>query len=535
MVFIMDNQNKTDDQPVSATPADDPGKNKEELDKTLNRISHEDEESEAQGIAQNLGLPYINLNSLPIEPKVLLLIPKELAERYRVVAFLRDNNNKVHLATTNPESTELRSYIEQLSNDTREEFLLAFASKASLSYALNLYAKLAPTTQAEDQVHVTEELEKKFDAKLASIEEMKTKITEVSTSDVLEVIFAGAIKNDASDIHLEPEENDLRVRFRVDGILQDVADLPSVVYKQVINRIKFLSKLKLDVNHPQDGRFTIDVNGEEVDIRVATLPATYGEAVVMRLLPKKKSFLTLDNLGFRPDAQAAIDEATARPQGMVLNTGPTGSGKTTTLYAILHKLNTPETKIITMENPVEYRIDGIEQIQVDPENQTAFLDILKGALRQDPNVMMIGEIRDGESASIALQSAMTGHLVLSTLHTNSAPSAYARMIEIGVPPYLMAGTVNLIIAQRLVRRIHDVCKGKGCAECNNTGFKGRVALVEVLKPTAEIEELIMRKASLREFEETAKRIGMKTMHEDGMEKVAAGITTKEEVERVTME
>lgn len=533
----MNDQNTQDEDELQNTssPSDDPKKNKEQLDKTLNRIGHEDEEREAQGIAQSIGLPYVNLSSYPIEPKVLMLIPEEEAKKYRLVAFLRDNDNKVHLATDFPQNESLTSFIEGKSNDLNEDFLLSFTSKTGLDHSLDLYRTLAPDKAVDETVRVTEDLEKNFDAKLASIEELKSKITEVSTSDVLEVIFAGAIKNDASDIHLEPEENDLRVRFRVDGILQDVADLPNAVYKQVINRIKYLSKLKLDVDHPQDGRFTIDVSGEEVDIRVATLPATYGEAVVMRLLPKKKSFLTMENLGFRPDAQAAIDEATSKPQGMILNTGPTGSGKTTTLYAILHKLNKPETKIITMENPVEYRIDGIEQIQVDPENQTAFLDILKGSLRQDPNIMMIGEIRDGESASIALQSAMTGHLVLSTLHTNNAASAYARMIEIGVPPYLMAGTINLIIAQRLVRKIHDVCKGKGCEICNNTGFKGRVALVEVLKPTAEIEELIMRKASLREFEETAKKIGMKTMYQDGMEKIAAGITTVDEVNRVTQE
>jgi general secretion pathway protein E len=312
-----------------------------------------------------------------------------------------------------------------------------------------------------------------------------------------------------------------------------MADLPVVTYKQIINRIKYLSKLKLDVTHPQDGRFTIDVVGEEVDIRVATLPATYGEAVVMRLLPKKKSFLTMQNLGFRPDAQAAIEEAISQPQGVILNTGPTGSGKSTTLYAILQKLNTPERKIITMENPVEYRIDGIEQIQIDLENQTAFMDILKGSLRQDPDVMMIGEIRDAESASIALQAAMTGHLVLSTLHTNNAASTYARLLEIGVEPYLMGGTMNLIIAQRLVRKVHAECGGKGCAICHNTGYKGRVALVEYIKPTAEIEALVQRKASLREFEEVAKKMGMKTMYEDGQEKIAAGITTKEEVDRVT--
>ena len=508
---------------------------KNNLDSALTSIAHQDEETEAQAQAQSLGLPYINLTGYPVEPKILKVIPEEKARPLRVICYLRDKDGKLKVLTDNPQNPEIRPYLEELSSKLQEEFLLSFGSKSSLEYGLTLYNKLAPVKSTDETVHVTEQLEADFEKGLQNLQELKGKITQISTSDVLELIFAGAVKNDASDIHLEPEEEDVRVRFRIDGVLQDMAELPIVAYKQILDRIKYLSKLKFDVTHPQDGRFTIDVLGEEVDIRVASLPATYGEAVVMRLLPKKKSFLTLDNLGFRADAQAAIDEATSKPQGLVLNTGPTGSGKSTTLYAILQKLNTPERKIITMENPVEYRINGIEQIQVDTDNQTAFLDILKGCLRQDPNILMIGEIRDGESAGIALQAAMTGHLVLSTLHTNNAPSAFARLAEIGVPPYLMGGTINLIIAQRLVRKVHTECAGKGCEVCHNSGYKGRVALVEYIAPSAEIEDLIQRKAPIREFEEMAKKLGMKTMYQDGLEKVAQGITTKEEVDRVTSE
>lgn len=505
------------------------------MDSTLQHIAREDEEKVAEQKAQSMGLPYINLNGYPIEPKLLRLIPAESAKQFRVVSYLRDSNGKVKVLIDQEITTELDQFLQKLTSETNEEFLLTYGSKTSVDYGLSLYQSLLTEKTTDETIHVTKQLEEQFESGIQNLQNLKGKISEISTSDVLDLIFAGAIKNDASDVHLEPEENDVRVRFRIDGVLQDMADLPVVTYKQIINRIKFLSKLKLDVTHPQDGRFTIDVLGEEVDIRVATLPATYGEAVVMRLLPKKKSFLTMDNLGFRPDAQAAIEEAISRPQGLILNTGPTGSGKSTTLYAILQKLNKPERKIITMENPVEYRIDGIEQIQVDTDNATAFMDILKGSLRQDPDVMMIGEIRDGESASIALQAAMTGHLVLSTLHTNNAPSAYARLVEIGVEPYLMGGTINLIIAQRLVRKLHADCGGKGCDICRGTGYKGRVALVEYLKPTAEIEALVSRKASLREFEETAKKLGMKTMYQDGVEKVAAGVTTMDEVNRVTQE
>lgn len=503
------------------------------IDATLQHMAHDDEEAQAQALAQSLGLPYINLTGFPVEPKILKIVPESDAINHRVVAYLRDPSGKIKLLSDNPGDPNLTSLVEKLKKETNEEFLFSFGSKTSVDYGLSLYQTLAPVKAGDDTVHVTQQLEQEFETGLQNLQNLREKISQISTSDILDLIFAGAIKNDASDVHLEPEENDVRVRFRIDGVLQDMTDLPAITYKQIIGRIKFLSKLKLDVTHPQDGRFTIDVLGEEVDIRVATLPASYGEAVVMRLLPKKKSFLTMENLGFRADAQAAIGEAISRPQGLILNTGPTGSGKSTTLYAILQLLNKPERKIITMENPVEYRIEGIEQIQVDTDNATAFMDILRGSLRQDPDVMMIGEIRDGESASIALQAAMTGHLVLSTLHTNNAPSAYARLVEIGVEPYLMGGTINLIMAQRLVRKIHTECGGKGCAICRNTGYKGRVALVEFLKPTAEIEELVQRKASLREFEELAKKLGMKTMYEDGMEKVTAGLTSKAEVDRVT--
>jgi type II secretory ATPase GspE/PulE/Tfp pilus assembly ATPase PilB-like protein len=505
------------------------------MDSTLQRIARDDEEKLAEQKAQVMGLPYINLVGYPIEPKILRMIPVESAKQFRAVAYLRDSNGTIKVLTDKEISTELDQFLQKLGKETNEDFLLTFGSNTSVDYALSLYQTLLVEKSTDETVHVTKQLEEQFEEGLQNLQNLKDKISGISTSDVLDLIFAGAIKNDASDVHLEPEEGDVRVRFRIDGVLQDMADLPLVTYKQIINRIKFLSKLKLDVTHPQDGRFTIDVLGEEVDIRVATLPATYGEAAVMRLLPKKKSFLTMENLGFRVDAQAAIEEAISRPQGLILNTGPTGSGKSTTLYAILQKLNKPERKIITMENPVEYRIDGIEQIQVDIDNATAFMDILKGSLRQDPDVIMIGEIRDGESASIALQAAMTGHLVLSTLHTNNAPSAYARLVEIGVEPYLMGGTINLIIAQRLVRKLHTDCSGKGCDICRGTGYKGRVALVEYLKPTAEIEALVSRKASLREFEEIAKKMGMKTMYQDGMEKVAAGLTSMDEVNRVTQE
>lgn len=505
-----------------------------DIDLTLQQFAREDEEKHAKETAEKLKLPYINLVSYPIAPDVLTIIPQDQALKYYVVAYLRAGDT-VKVATNNPQNPEQGKFLAEISTAAKVKMVVSYCSETSLRYTLSLYQVLAPEAPKEEKVEVTAEKKEQFEEELKTFQDLKEKITKVSTTELLDLIFAGAMKNNASDIHLEPQENSFRIRYRIDGVLQDVAELPSAAFKQVLSRIKYLAKLKLDVTHPQDGRFAIQVLQEDVDIRVATLPTSYGEAVVMRLLPKKKAFEKLENLGFNPEALKIINEAISKPQGIIINTGPTGSGKTTTLYAILQKLNKPGKKIITLENPIEYRVSGIEQIQIDSENKTSFLDALKGAMRQDPDIMMIGEIRDQETANIALQAAMTGHLVLTTLHTNNAPSALARLTEMGIQPYLLEGSINLIIGQRLVRTIHKECGGKGCTEDHNSGFLGRTAIIEALVPSKEIETLITRHAPLREFEETAQKLGMKTMYEDGLEKVAQGLTTKEEVERVTKE
>lgn len=506
-----------------------------DIDLTLQQFAREDEERHAKEQAEKLKLPYINLVGYPVAPEVLAIIPEEQALKFGAISYLRAGNI-VRVATTQPQDINLKSFLNRLAVASKNELVLSFCSKTSLAYGLHLYKILSPEMpKSGEKVEVTPEKEAGFDKEIKTLENLKEKVSKVSTTDLLDLVFAGAIKNDATDIHLEPQEKNFRIRFRIDGVLHDVAVLPLATFKQLLSRIKYLAKLKLDITHPQDGRFEVKVLDESVDIRVATLPTSYGEAVVMRLLPKNKKFADLEKLGFNKGALAVIAEAIAKPQGMILNTGPTGSGKTTTLYAILQKINTAEKKIITLENPIEYRVEGVEQIQIDPENKTGFLEALKGALRQNPDILMVGEIRDAETANIALQAAMTGHLVLTTLHTNNAPSALARLVEMGIAPYLLAGSINLIIAQRLIRTVHKECRGKGCEICQNTGYKGRTAIIEVLVPGREIEELIGKKAALRDFEETAHKLGMKTMYEDGMEKVASGITTKEEVERVTRE
>ncbi len=520
-----------------------------EIDNILSNFQREDEEKHAQEEAKRLGLEYINLVGYPFAPDVLAIIPPAQSATHQVVSYLKVGE-KVKVATDQPANEKLNQFLKDLSLATKLTFTISYCSKTSLEYSISLYRVLNPTVE-EKKVEVTEQAESSFETEIQSMEKLKEKISTVSITELLDVVFAGAIKLDASDIHLEPGETNLRIRYRIDGVLQDVAELPMATYHNLISRIKYLAKLKLDITRPQDGRFVVEVLSQEVDIRVATLPTTYGEAVTLRLLPKNKSFISIEKLGFSEKALATIKEAITKPQGMIINTGPTGSGKTTTLYAILKVLNQPGKKIITLEDPIEYRIEGIEQVQIiHPEKerggseeaetlaereQTVFLDALKGCLRQDPDILMIGEIRDKETAEVTLQAAMTGHLVLTTLHTTNAPAALARLTEMGIEPYLLAGTIDLIISQRLVRMIHKVCGGKGCEECHHTGFKGRLAIIEVLKPGAEIEKLVLEKAPLRSFEETAHKLGMETMLEDGMKKVAAGLTTKEEVERVTQE
>jgi type IV pilus assembly protein PilB len=379
------------------------------------------------------------------------------------------------------------------------------------------------------------------------------------------ILYAHLIRS--SDIHMDPTENDLRVRFRIDGVLQEAYKFPKKIHPEVISRIKILSGLRTDEHQAaQDGRFRLAVENESpVDVRVSIAPTYYGENVVLRLLADKAENFTLKSLGFSKANEEKIVSAIKKPYGMILATGPTGSGKTTTLYTILKMLNTPEVAIITIEDPVEYAVEGIEQIGVNPRTGLTFAQGLRSILRQDPNVIMVGEIRDAETAGIAINVALTGHLLLSTLHTNDPATTLPRLLDMKIESYLVASTVNMAIGQRLVRKICEHCKtsekisaaqalsmaefltqpalkkhkilyyGKGCDACNKTGFKGRIALHEVLVINQEIREAILRRATSIEINEIAKRGGMITMIEDGLEKALNGITTIEEVLRVNYE
>jgi type II secretory ATPase GspE/PulE/Tfp pilus assembly ATPase PilB-like protein len=499
---------------------------------TLHLTSREEEEREAKNFAAQTGHPYINLSTTAISGDVLGLIPRAQATQLQMVAFAK-TADAVRLATIDPNNPGLKELTSKLREQTKLEVAVNVCSRASLTYALSLYDKLVKEAGGSPQVSVATGTMRETGT--ATIAALKDKLAKVSTTELLDTLFAGAMGLTASDIHLEPGETTLKVRYRIDGVLKDVVDLSMTAHKTLVSRIKFLAKLKLDVTTlPQDGRFEVATSESPLDIRVATLPTPYGEAVEMRLLAQRGQFLALESLGFSGEVLTKIKEAITKPHGLILNTGPTGSGKTTTLYAILQQLNQPGRKIISIEDPVEYRIPGIDQSQILPEKGYTYAAALKAALRHDPDIIMVGEIRDPETATTALQASLTGHLVLTTLHTNSAAAAIPRLMHIGIEPYLLAGAINLIIAQRLVRRIDPTC-GPGSVKEGNSCFKGRLPIGEALVLTTEFNELIARKATVAEFEEAAKKTGMTTMLEDGKEKVAKGLTTIEEVLRVTRE
>ena len=547
-----------------------------DINKTIYFLNREQEERHTQEAGKKLNLPYINLSSYPISNEILNIIPKQDALRYQVVPYLKLGSS-LKVGVTNPRDKALNDFLKKMEQATKYSILPVLISRSSLLYGILAYEKKEEELKAEIEKQ-KQEKEETFDEDIQDLTSAAIAAKKVTTTRLLDVILNGAIKTHASDVHLEPAEEDFLVRYRIDGVLQDVVRLPKTSYRTLLSRIKFLAKLRMDKSdEPQDGRFSIKTQtGEDIDLRISTLPASGGESVVMRLLGQEIEMLALDKMGFRSDALAVLRAAISRPHGMILTSGPTGSGKTSTLYAILNELNKPGVKIITLEDPVEYRIPGLEQSQINKEENYTFALGLRASLRQDPDIVMVGEIRDSETAEIAIQAAMTGHLLLTTIHANTAPGVFVRLLEIGVKPFLLAGSVNLVMAQRLIRKICPDCResytprpevwqeiqrvlepmkgsldtklqemlqspnpilwrGKGCKSCRATGFLGRQAILEVLTPSDAIEQLTAQKASIAEFQKTAQALGMITMEQDGLIKVLQGLTTVEEVWRVTKE
>ncbi|MBI4215610.1 MAG: type II/IV secretion system protein [Parcubacteria group bacterium] len=513
----------------------------------------------SQLIADYKGIPFIVLGKQAIDAKVLKLIPEVVATSRRVIAF-KDAPDAVFLGMADTEDTEILRLLERKFKKNVEVYL---ASDTDIGETLILYKRgLEEEFDVLVQRHISE-----IEKALKATEEA---IVEVPVVKIVDTILRYAYDNRASDIHFEPRETKVVIRFRVDGVLNDVLTISKLIYGLIVSRVKVMSKLRTDEHMAaQDGKFRIREQTYRMDVRVSIIPILEGEKIVMRLLTERAKKLTLEDLGFSEFCMDVLKRQIKRPHGMILATGPTGSGKTTTLYAILHILNKRSVNISTIEDPVEYEVDGINQIQVNPKTNLTFADGLRSILRQDPDIIMVGEVRDHETAGISINAALTGHLVLSTLHTNDAPTTLPRLIDMKVEPFLVASSVNLAIAQRLVRKICPKCimsyevmgkqltdlkrvidfkkilgqvpgklllyKGKGCSVCKHSGYIGRVAIFEVLELSDDIKELIMKQANAHELRKQAVGGGMITMMEDGILKVINGITTVDEVLRVAME
>ena len=506
-----------------------------ETGKSLRKILVESgalsEEDMVNFIAQQMGITRIELSNYLIDTKVIDCIPEVLARKYQLIPVLKIGKN-VTCAMVDPLNIFALDEIRMKTGFTIDP---AVATETEVRKALDEYYGVKGTM---------EEVIQGLDEKKLGIregEEIELKRLEGIAEEppvvrLVNMMVMEAVRENASDIHIEPEEDSLSIRFRVDGVLHEKQSPSKHFQSAIISRIKVLANLDIaERRKPQDGRFHMKMENKQIDIRVSCVPIIHGENVVMRLLDSGSVILGLDQLGFSGEMMEKYKKLLQHPHGIILVTGPTGSGKTTTLYTSLNILNTSDKNIITVEDPVEYRLAGVRQIQVNPQADLTFANGLRAILRQDPDIIMVGEIRDLETAEIAIQAALTGHLVFATLHTNDAPGAITRLLDMGLESYLISSSVVGVIAQRLVRVFCKDCKGKGCKVCLNTGYKGRRGIYELMVPDEQIRKLIANKAALDEIRQAVLKTGMKTMREDGLEKVEKGLTSREEVLRVTQE
>jgi len=544
------------------------------LQTKLSEIDLESLERATEEKASALGIPYINLKGFPVSPMAVGLISEEQAEALNVVCFYYVGSD-IRLSSPNPQNPQLNALVMEMAKEHHATVEVYLISKHSYEQALKIYEKIPKIKKMTGGVEITEADLKRYQKELWSFEELQKMVAGVNITELVTLIIASAIQTRSSDIHIEAEEKDIKIRFRIDGILHTVAILDTENWSKIISRIKLLSGLKINIiAQPQDGRFTIYLTDDKIDVRVSTIPTAYGESVVMRLLRSSAVGLQFEDLGLGGKAFVDLKHEIQRPNGMIIATGPTGSGKTTTLYAILNKLNNPETKIITLEDPIEYKLEGINQSQIDHSKDYTFAKGLRSILRQDPDIVMVGEMRDLETAEVAINAALTGHLVVSTIHTNSAAGAIPRFLAMGVKPFLLSPALNAIIGQRLVRKICSHCKvedkidtdtmtkilnilakipmksterledeelhnlkfykGKGCSECHGLGYKDRTGIYEIMTMNAEIEKIILSgKVSEYDIQDIATDSGMVTMVQDGLIKAKDGITSVEEVFKKT--
>jgi type IV pilus assembly protein PilB len=507
-------------------------------------------------LAGQLGLDFVDMADVQVDQSAVAMVPESTARRHNCIPLEFDEAGRLVVAMSDPANVVAVDDIRAMS---KRDVVTKVATKADVMGAINRFYRLdsAAETLAEEASAEALEQQSLDDVGSSSAAE------DAPIIKLVNLLITQAVNDRASDIHIEPGEKSLRVRYRIDGVLHEVMNPPKSVQSGITSRLKIMAEINIAERRlPQDGRMGLVVQGKQIDIRVATLPTVHGEKIVMRILDKSSVLLTLHDLGFLPENLSRYEESYTKPYGCILVTGPTGSGKSTTLYGTLNVLNKPDVNIITVEDPVEYRLSGINQVQTHVKAGLTFASALRSILRSDPDIVLIGEIRDRETAQIAVEAALTGHLVLSTLHTNDAPSALTRLIEMGIEPFLVASALDAVLAQRLARRLCDKCKEGyqptedeliaarfpfdpstelptlyrpvGCAGCGSTGYKGRLAIHEVLTVTEEIERLAAEKASSEEIGRMARSQGMRVLRDDGMEKVKQGVTSIEEILRVVV-
>jgi len=547
-------------------------KKEKEASEVLTQMRHKSEEEQAAAWAAQLNLPYVDTNLIPIGEEAVVTLSEEDATKFNV-AVIQKTGKKVSFVSPDPSREDTLKYIEKITEENDWDTSVFVVSQYNMGRILEKYKKLVFVDMlTQMSINLTGEDLQKFDEYLKNLMTLKQRIAELPVTQVLNVLMGGSYKLGASDVHIEPQEKKLRIRYRIDGVLHDVVFLPLSVFKTIVSRIKMMAGMKLNLHDiAQDGSFEINIDNKKISVRVSIIPGSYGESIVMRLLDPASISVDIEKLGLRGLAYEEIHKRINAPNGMILTTGPTGSGKTTTLYAIVNKLNDPETKIITIEDPIEYEVKGISQTQVEVSRGYSFASGLRSIVRQDPDVILVGEIRDEETADIAVNSALTGHLVLSTIHTNSAIATVPRLIEMNIKPTLISPSVNALIGQRLVRKlceckeeyvpaqesvesikkiisiispksrleipkeIKKLYRPKGCPKCNDLGYKGRIGIFEVLTINEEIEKLILEMASESDLTVAALESGMITMLQDGILKAIEGITSIEEVKRATGE
>jgi type IV pilus assembly protein PilB len=550
-------------------------KDKDKQKKTevkIHQIQREAEENRAKNLASELGFPYVDLRVTPIDDEALALITKEEAQKAQM-SIIQKRQREIYAVVADPRLKQTKILIEKLEKE-EYEIKISITSESNLEKAWQRYEFV----RQKEKITKTTEIDVKeltqIQREVGTIDDLKEKVSNPSlnTTQLLNTIMGSALKLEASDVHTENEsEEKVRLRLRIDGILQDAGTIPFSNYQLFLSRIKILSGLKINISDtPQDGRFSIEIDSSDIEVRTSIIPAEYGENIVLRILDPETVGLKLEDLGIQEYDFKTIEDQLKKPNGMIVTTGPTGAGKTTLLYAFLKKVNTPELKIITLEDPIEYHLPGIEQTQVSGDKTYGFASGLRSILRQDPDMILVGEIRDNETAETAIHAALTGHLVFSTLHTNDAAGAIPRLVDMKVNPTLIPPAINSVIAQRLVRRVCPKCSREikpdkitlekiknglkdlpervkkpnldnitikeastgGCPYCNLTGYKGRVGMFELFIIDDAMEKTILKTPSFVEIKETAIKAGMVTMKQDGLLKVLAKITTMEEIERV---